>query len=446
MPDDLLTVLLCELGERILALRELLAEPSIAAKSHTRAVAALLAHGLDAVEQRLHADVLVVYEADPAAALRAYDDCGCALRQLHRRLGLLDMRWSAAPVDIFLRKLREDAAAIAPGEPTRGVPTRGVLPHPAVVLADEYEAPDDAAARLRVDLAAHGVTALAAPDAEPVLALPRLEAANPLAWPLLLPALLRQDAARQDALRPDDERLTIEGIESYATRLCGPAVFAARAVHALLTAMAGMPAWPDLAGSAAAARAYAAGLEERERDHAGEGPARDGTIGLLTRVLRRRDYLLGFDEPVDAVEPPYVAGADHPPQISGPATHLSPSAGEAAALLAKLADGIPINAVEPPLPSDFVARLDAVSDASGLYALIDPLGERPAALAAILGVGWLYKVRYSYPLFARLLRELPLGEALASYRPHRAERDELLLQSIEAAHVQGIFVQGRIEP
>jgi hypothetical protein len=101
------------------------------------------------------------------------------------------------------------------------------------------------------------------------------------------------------------------------------------------------------------------------------------------------------------------------------------------------------------VPVDFMDRLDAVSDAAGFYELIAPLGERPAALAAILGVGWLYKVRYSYPLFGTGLRGEPDAKswaaALAAYRPHMVERNDLLLQSIEAAHVQGIFLRGRLE-
>src|SRR5579862_6856347 len=136
MPDDLLIVLLCELGERIIAMREVLAEPAVAGKPPTRAVAALLSHGLDALETRLQRDVLAsTEEDDQAGALHALDACARAFGELHRRLGLLEIRWSAAAVDIFLRKLREDV---------------GELPHPAVVLRDEYTASDDdVAARLR---------------------------------------------------------------------------------------------------------------------------------------------------------------------------------------------------------------------------------------------------------------------------------------------------------
>src|SRR5579883_1809236 len=144
MQEDLLIVLLCELGERLLGLRELLAEPSVTAKPHTSAVAALLSQGLDAIEERLESDgAAPLLAADPAASthteslvMSAFDDCGRALRVLHRRLGLLDLRWGAAPVDVFLRKLRDDV---------------GELPHPAVVLADDYAALDDVAQRLRAE-------------------------------------------------------------------------------------------------------------------------------------------------------------------------------------------------------------------------------------------------------------------------------------------------------
>jgi len=36
-----------------------------------------------------------------------------------------------------------------------------------------------------------------------------------------------------------------------------------------------------------------------------------------------------------------------------------------------------------------------------------------------------------------------MRRALAAYRPHALERGDLLAQSIEAAHVQGIFVRGK---
>ena len=186
--QDVLIVLLCELGECLVTMRELLSAPAVATKPHCSAVAALLTRGLDAVEERLQRDVLARGDgrraaADPAsrppgpATLRALDDCGRALRVLHRQLGLLDMRWSAAPVDIFVRKLRADNAAV---------------PHPTVVLCDDYGALDDVAERLRAGLLEAGVPVGDSWAAgTPVLALPRLEAANPLAWPLLLPALVR---------------------------------------------------------------------------------------------------------------------------------------------------------------------------------------------------------------------------------------------------------------
>jgi hypothetical protein len=114
-------------------------------------------------------------------------------------------------------------------------------------------------------------------------------------------------------------------------------------------------------------------------------------------------------------------------------------------LLDKLIAGTPINAIDAPLPADFTARLDAVPDAARFYDLIDPLGERPASLGAILGVGWIYKIHHSYPLFRAVLRAHDLRPALAAYRPHMTERNELLLQSIEGAYVHGIFNRGRLD-
>jgi len=175
MPDDVLLVILCELGERMLAMREALAEPSVATKPHARAVAALLNQGLDALEARLQRDVLApeggAREATPALLDTLYQ-CGQALRALHSRLGLLDMRWSAASVDIFLRKLRDDVGAS--------------LPHPAVVLSDDYAAlDDDVADSLYTALEAVGVEVDALSDMEPTVALPRIESVDPLCWPLL---------------------------------------------------------------------------------------------------------------------------------------------------------------------------------------------------------------------------------------------------------------------
>jgi hypothetical protein len=203
---DLLIVLLCELGERIVTMRALLDAPAVATKPHASAVAALLTQGLDAVEERLQRDVLAprgrMPEEESAdswavgpATLRTLDDCGRALRALHRRLGLLDMRVSAAPVDIFLRKLRADCWDV---------------PHPTVVLCDDYGAfADDVAAGLCAELRDAGVPVGGSWDAgTAVIALPRLEAANPLAWPLLLPALVRLQGQATDQATGDRRQAT----------------------------------------------------------------------------------------------------------------------------------------------------------------------------------------------------------------------------------------------
>lgn len=445
--DDLLIAMLCELGERILAMRELLAEPALTAKPHARAMASLLARGLDAVEARLQRDVQPG-EARPAA-LHALDDCGRAVRALHARLGLLELRWSAAPLDIGLRKLRDDS----------GAPLRA-----AVVLTDDYAVFDDGVvARLRRDLAQAGLAALHSIDAA-VVALPRLEAANPLAWPLVFPALARlaawsgPSAVEHDAIAagntPPRVAHVVEDTDARligdlaAARLGGPAFFAARAASALFSMPAERPAWPLLAPVAAVALDGAEGLEKLGGDDGreGDGFARSGPVALFTRLARERDALLGHtlessSRPDARSQEPGSSRNGRP--WPGP---LLPTADEAEALLGKLAAGIPINAIDPPVPAEFLSHLDAVDGAESLYALISPLGERPASLATILGVGWLYKVRYSYPLFRHLLRTHgSLGAALAAYRPHMIERDELLLQSIEASHVQGIFNRGKVE-
>jgi hypothetical protein len=221
-------------------------------------------------------------------------------------------------------------------------------------------------------------------------------------------------------------------------RLGGPAVFAAHAAHALTSAPTDVAVWPVLAPLAAAARACAGGLEQWRAPDAERGPA--GSIAFFTRALRTRDELLGHRLPAD----PRAGGEDVPAEPAPPGP-LLPTAAETAALLDKLIAGTPINAVDAPLPADFTARLDAVPDAARFYDLIDPLGERPASLGAILGVGWLYKIHHSYPLFRAVLQAHDLRPALAAYGPHMAERNELLLQSIEGAYVHGIFNRGRLD-
>jgi hypothetical protein len=328
-------------------------------------------------------------------------------------LGLLDKRWDTAPIDIFLRQLREDA---------------GNLPQPAVVLSDAGDAlDDDVAGALRRELAAAGVAPGASWEGQPVIAVPRLVATNPLEWPLLLPALVRlRDPAAQDPAEA-------------AVCLGGPAAFAAQAARALTTTPADAPVWPGLAAPAATAQRYT--IHPRaDQGHTGDALSDSEPVSLFIHLARSRDLALGFEQARQAPE-----GADVRP-AAFPASPL-PSPDEAATLLAKLATGVPINAIDPPLPPDFLQRLGAVNDPAGLYDLLEPLGERPATLPAILGVGWLYKVRYSYPCFREALHSGPtLRAALDAYRPHMIERSELLLQSIEAAHVQGIFLRGRLEP
>jgi len=442
MPDDLLLVILCELGERMLAMREILAEPSVAAKPHARAVAALLNHGLDALEARLQRDVLAqdngAVEPTPALLGTLYQ-CGQALRALHRRLGLLDMRWSAAPVDIFLRKLRDDAGAD--------------LPHPAVVLSDDYTTlDDDVADNLVAELVAAGVEMGAVSGVESTVALPRIETADPLNWPLLLPALgriilSRHDDARQDGHPRQRGLRAVAGDPAtptlVAARLIGPAAFACVAAQSLLFTSPDNSAWtPPFWAVAFAVKADAGGLE-REEDASRAMTSGDGAVGVLGRLLGARDKALGRaiasgwgNVGIDDKE--WALLSLHTPDV--------PTAEETVALLDKLVAGTPINAIDPPVPDDFLDCLEGVDTPDAFYTLIGPLGERPASLAAILGVGWLYKAWYSYPLFGRLVKEYgDIGRVLAAYRPHLLERNSLLAQSIEAAHVQGIFARGKLE-
>jgi len=477
MLDDLIVALLCELGERVLAMRALLAEPVVAAKPQAHAVAALLATGLDAVEARLQRDVLTRPDRaagrdDAADRLRALADCGRALRALHGRLGLLAVRSDAGPVDIFLRKVRDDLGPSVD------------LPHPAVVLSDNdadddthddarpngASRDDDVAEQLGGDLAAAGVAADMTGVEEPIVALPRIEAANPLSWPLLLPALARvylRRGAGTDLGEGEAREGDMDGV--IAVRLGGPAAFAARAAQALIATPPDVPVWPALSRQAGLAETYAGGLGVPAHE-SGEGFEREAPHALFARLLRRRDEALGHAAP-NNIDPGQTAAAAHrrpalpPPEV--------PTAAETALLLRKLADGVPINAIDAPVPADFLDRLNGLENAAGFYDLIGPLEERPASLAAILGVGWLYKVRYSYPLFRAALRAGSddtgadagsddtgadagsddtgadaggtLRAALAAYRPHMVERDELLLQSIEAAHVQGIFARGKLD-
>jgi len=435
MPDDLPTVILCELGERVIAMREALADPSVASKPHARAVAALLGGGLDALEARLQRDVLRrqrgAEDATPAILDTLYQ-CGQALRALHSRLGLLDMRWSAASVDIFLRKLRDEVGAD--------------LPHPAVVLTDDYAAlDDDVAESLHDALRAAGVDVDNESGTEPAVALPRIESVDPLTWPLLSPALARLFLSRYNGrLRQEKSAPSLEEDPSIqlqvAVRLLGPAAFAARAVYELLFAPVALTVdRPDLQLMRNAALSMAGGLDAEDRGAMGQEES--ALIGLFAHLLRARDDIfqrdgtLGYGEFIDDALWAEL-GLDLPDV---------PTVEETAVLLDKLVAGTPINAIDPPVPADFLERLEGVDNPDDFYALIGPLGERPASLATILGVGWLYKVRYSYPLFGQLIEEhADVARILAAYRPHLLERTDLLAQSIEAAHVQGIFMRGRL--
>jgi len=374
---------------------------------------------------------------------------------LHARLGLLDVRGDVAPVDIFLRKLREDteSAPLDPGHTSYGPPP--LLPSPTVVLADDYDAlDDDVAARLRTDLAAvdAGLAADVGSRGEPIIGLPRLEAADPLAWPLLLGALARAYLYDRDgrgtttarSMARGQRRQGVAGPHDFegAAAVClgGPAVYAARAVAALLLSPADARAWtPALWQMETAARACAGGLDGSPAE-GDTGSAGAGIVSTYGRLLSRRDEVLGSG--ASSWRGATLADPSRPWVELGLPRPDVPTGAETADLLDKLAAGTPINAIAPPVPDDFVQRLERMDSARDFYDLIAPLGERPASLAAILGVGWLYKARYSYPLFRDLLRDRRgLRATLELYRPHLLQRNDILLQSIEASHVQGIFTR-----
>lgn len=435
MPDDLTALLLCELGERILAMREALADPAIAAKPQAAAVAVLLTRGLDGIVELLQRDAVApLYQErggdghfGAADLLAAVSDGHRALGVLHRGLGLLDARWSAAPVDVFLRKVREDAT----GRGLHGDDAGRGLRQALVVLSDDYEdAGVDVAGALSASLGSDHVAV--SPDAigVPVLGLARIEVANPLAWPRMLPGVARltwKGNTETDGRRSDDEAI-LAGI-----RMGGPAAFAAHAADAL---------WrrDPIRLEDALARLADTGLAERG--------SLDEVVGFFLAVVRTRDAALAHHAPrgsgAATAEPePIQSQSPLFPVFSAP---VLPEPREADALLRKLADGTPINAIGPSVPGDFLGRLDRVDNSAAFYELIGPLQERPASIAAILGIGWLYKVRYSYPLFRRLLAERrDVRAALDAYRPHMLERNDLLLQSIEAAHVHGIFERGKMD-
>lgn len=442
MPDDLTALLLCELGERILAMREALADPAIAAKPQAAAVAVLLTRGLDGIVELLQRDAVAPLYKErggdghfgAADLLAAVSDGHRALGVLHRGLGLLDARWSAAPVDVFLRKVREDAT----GRGLHGDGTGHGLRQALVVLSDDYEdAGVDVAGALSASLGSDHVAV--SPDAigVPVLGLARIEAANPLTWPRMLPGVARltwKGNTGTDGRRSDDEAI-LAGIH-----VGGPAAFAAHAADALRR--------PDPIGlEDALARLADTGLAER-------GSLGDA-VSFFLAAARARDAALAHHAPREGAfaqempRGPGAAPADPEPIRYGPLAFpepVLPESHEAEALLRKLADGTPINAIGPSVPGDFLGRLERVDNSAAFYELIGPLQERPASIAAILGIGWLYKVRYSYPLFGRLLDERrDVRAALDAYRPHMLERNELLLQSIEAAHVHGIFERGKMD-
>lgn len=428
MPDDLLlAAALCEAGERVLALRAVLTDPSVAIRLPSRAVASALTRAIEAVEARLEHTTLSAHvdDRDLSPAVRAdLAATGKALQTIHARLGLLAGRADAATVDIFLHMLRDDLDA------TASSPVAAALPTPLVVLSDHDDMACDVALDLRNDLAETDGASNEAGDNHLVLSLPRADAADPLTWPLLLRPfarayLRRQSRAHAWPLLASDA--AIEG--ATAVYLGGPSVFAAHAARIGLTSIASDDAPRLLGAMKTAARLYVQGQAlSFHRAGPESGEAVDdlverlavSAIGALDNSLTDDASLMRLalltPRPVTATE------------------------AEKDVLFAKLSAGTPINAVEPSPRPDLTAALDAISDASDFYALIATVGERPTALTTMLEVGWRYKARVSYRLFGDLLRdEGALTPALMAYRPHLTQRNDVLVQSIEAAYVHRIF-------
>jgi len=435
MPDDLLlAAALCEAGERVLALRTVLTEPSVAILLPSRAVASTLIYAIDAVEARLERVVRAARTSAAGLSPTTRVDLaatGQALQAVHARLGLLAGRVDAAAVDIFLHMLRDDLDAAGPEA------VAAMLPTPLVVLSDHEAMARDVVLDLRRDLAGTDEASQGDldGDAHVVLSLPRGDAADPLRWPLLLRPfarayLRRQSRARAWPLLGGDA--AVEG--ATAVYLGGPAVFTAHVAHDAL-APRSMNEDPRLLGAMrTAARLYVRGRAlSSERSGRENG---DDVDDLFTHLAWGESDAPddGFPDEADLMRLALL--------LPRPVTAME---AEKDALFAKLSAGTPINAVEPPPRADLTQALDAMTDASDFYALIATVGERPAALCTMLEVGWRYKARVSYRLFGDLLRdEDAFTPALAAYKPHLTQRNDVLVQSIEAAYVHRIF--GRSAP
>lgn len=390
-------------------------------------MASTLTQAIDAVEVRLdHAfRAAGAGEGGLSSALCAdLVATGHALQAVHARLGLLAGRADAAAVDIFLHMLRDDLDATAP------TPLAAALPTPLVVLSDHADLARDVALDLRGDLAGTDAALRELDDDYLVLSLPRADAADPLTWPLLLRPfarayLRRQSRARAWPLLAHDA--AIEG--ATAVYLGGPTVFAAHAARSGLTPLDGNEAPRLLGAMRTASRLYVQGAS-LSSERAGHEHS-DGVDDLFARLAAGANGALDDGFPDEAVLMRLTLLLPRP---------VTATEAEKDALFAKLSTGTPINAVEPPPRVDLTEALDAMADASDFYALIATVGERPAALTTMLEVGWRYKAQVSYRLFGDLLRdEGALKPTLAAYRPHLTQRNDVLVQSIEAAYVHRIF-------
>jgi hypothetical protein len=422
-----------EVCERLILTQSLLADPHHQSRKQGSAVARLLQGGLSAVGRQLDALRQPVFAPESDQSTRALAGLGIAsagLRQVQAHLGYLGSRWPLGTSDLFVRKL------VAEGMP---------LPVPTLCPVDLPEAnTGEIGAELRERLLAAGLWAGAPSSEGPVLVIPTTDLLDPLAWAAVLYPLAEVVVERQGIAsrlrgpsRLDEDgvrRLCVAGV---AARLVGEATFAARASKALVARLGGGIAGSNLELLAQASESYALPLET-------------GGYRSLTEYFRRRLHeqrALGSawgrqDRDTDdqealrdwSVLDDFVAAGLPAPDL--------PAAEDVERLVALLADGRPINALPPRLPSDFGARLDEGADADRFYSVLAHAGERPCSLATILAGGWHYKMRHSLPLCATLMGgNRAWRDALEPYAAHVHERSALLQQSIEGAYVQQVFTR-----
>ncbi|HVC81728.1 MAG TPA: hypothetical protein VNL35_14645 [Chloroflexota bacterium] len=432
-PGTLPAAAFAEVCERLIRTQSLLADPHHLSRKQGSAMARLLQAGLHAVGRQLDALRRPIFAPEPDEPARTLSGLGIAsagLRQVQAHLGYLGSRWPLGTSDLFVRKL------VAEGMP---------LPVPTLCPVDLPEATTgEIGAELRERLLEAGLWTAPPASDSPVLVIPTTDLLDPLTWAAVLYPLAAVVVERQDLAsrlrgpsRLDEDgvrRLCVAGV---AARLVGEATFAARASKALVARLGGESAGSDLGLLAQASEPYALSLET-------------GGYGSLTECFRRRlreQGALGSawgrqDRDAEdqealrdwSVLDDFVAAGLPAPQL--------PTAEDVERLVALLADGRPINALPPLLPSNFGTRLEEGADADRFYSVLAHAGERPCSLATILAGGWQYKMRHSLPLCATLMAaDRAWNDALEPYAAHVHERSALLQQSIEGAYVQQVFTR-----